>query len=1122
MIEFLKKVFIGVMLVACIVAIVRLSFQYYNLKHYFTSIVASFVSDITGYKVVIDDIEFSLPFNLKTDYIAAEDVGGIFLEANNLNISIEPTIFFLWKLNIDRISGDRIKIVRIPEKKTSFSVNDSKLVNTHEQNSTKYFLPNIDIGNVQIDQLIFTSAVTGLLDELKVSINSNLFINNIKQLLKFSLHVTDVSSINELPIDDIKCNIEGSYNLDNLILSLLNMNLKSSILDIQGSSRIDFFTKKLFASFEYSSDILKMLISDYTDIKEGHAEGKLNLSGDLDKIQIEYDSDISLNVPDNDFYKLSDISSKIIASYYPNKNYVDGTMLMKHGAMNISGSFTWNDYKLDLVNVKTVAPGFEKMINFSFDSKKKMFDGTLNVKGENIESLSELFPFIIGGSIDLTSTYNSNTNNNQKQTLGIRGTMRDINTKFGKADLIDFDISFSDLFKLQLAKSKISITEPRYDNVDFDHLEINAKSINDNSWNVNFLVSDENWQSVYPFAMIADAIVSYNSTKNHENISVKVTDLSGKFADAEIKNAREISLSYHKNNKLDVVSYTVDNTRIIINDGTFDITGSYDSYDTLKLSVNLDKIPFHKIRPDFGNNFKTINVSGKIDLDNKQGEPNLYTAIVVDTKLSDKTQKNNSIHFVGGIDKGLLHYHVQVGKIDTSYTKSSEIEATSDIMLPVHFTIFPLHFLIKPDKKISISVDATNAYQIIDLIASQSKTHNISAILNGKIHLTGTMNNPKLNGGFMLSDGRYKYLKNNIVLYNINANITANDDMLLIDSYAEDLSGKKLLINGQIQLSELFPFKMQLNTKELYILNNIYVNGEIDANISIIGDRKSARASGDLLLGPLNIKIMKQLFTNIPSLNIAKVIGKREYVVAVQEEEYNIITDIMIKTKKQVFIDGFGVEARLEGNLHVTDDIADPNIIGTMKLLNGRYQAFGKYLDLKHGEIVFNGLVPPSPYLDIIGSTNVNDTEIEVKLSNSIINPKLTINSIPKMSEEDALSMLLFGQGLESISALQTVQLTYSLGLLGGASNKINPIYFGKKILPIDYLNLKQDSRTNDDLISIGKYFTDKIYLEIEQAIQNNHTKSKIGVRLTPNIVLENINSQNDGNSLWFNWQINY
>jgi len=246
-------------------------------------------------------------------------------------------------------------------------------------------------------------------------------------------------------------------------------------------------------------------------------------------------------------------------------------------------------------------------------------------------------------------------------------------------------------------------------------------------------------------------------------------------------------------------------------------------------------------------------------------------------------------------------------------------------------------------------------------------------------------------------------------------------------------------------------------------------------HILVHGDKTKTTVEGQLTLGPFEIKIPERFKEKIPELNT------KEVVIEQDKFSYPVNFNIDLVTTDKVFIRGWGVDARLDGNLKIGGDNNRPIVKGILSTVRGRYQEFGKSLTIKKGELIFDGPLSPSPFLNIIGVYVSGGTEIRSILSGPIVNPNLAIESTPAMSEERALSFLLFGTNTEDISTFQALQLADGIRRLSGHGGDLDPLGFGRKLLRVDDINFKTDEtnpeKTSIASLGLGKYVTDKIYL---------------------------------------------
>ena len=304
----------------------------------------------------------------------------------------------------------------------------------------------------------------------------------------------------------------------------------------------------------------------------------------------------------------------------------------------------------------------------------------------------------------------------------------------------------------------------------------------------------------------------------------------------------------------------------------------------------------------------------------------------------------------------------------------------------------------------------------------------------------------------------------------------------------------------------------------------ISIGSTLCLSVTIVGNRDLALATGKIFLGPMEIKIPEHFQKTIPELNIAEVVEADDNVIYLSKEDpYRFKLDIEVEAADRVYVRGRGVDTLLTGQLKVTGFVNDPKVYGTLKSVHGRYQEFGKVLNIKEGVLTFDGSIPPSPYLNIVGVAIEGGYEIRLILAGSIQKPEITIESTPDVGQEEALSMLLFGSKPESNSMFQNIQLADGLRRLSGHGGGLDPLGLGRKILRVDDINFKSDPDNPESTsVGIGKHLTDKVYFEVERGQQDGNTKTRIEIQITPKISIENVSEQKGNTSFGVKWRFDY
>ncbi|NHF72919.1 translocation/assembly module TamB domain-containing protein [Paracoccus xiamenensis] len=186
--------------------------------------------------------------------------------------------------------------------------------------------------------------------------------------------------------------------------------------------------------------------------------------------------------------------------------------------------------------------------------------------------------------------------------------------------------------------------------------------------------------------------------------------------------------------------------------------------------------------------------------------------------------------------------------------------------------------------------------------------------------------------------------------------------------------------------------------------------------------------------------------------------------------------DLTINAPNQIFVRGRGVDAELGGDMRLTGNARAPIPIGHLSLIRGRVDLLGKRFDLFEGLIELQGSLVP--VLRLVAIHTEDDITIRIIIDGDLREPDITFESDPELPEEEVLSYLLFGRGLDQISPLQAAQLANALAVLAGRGG-IGVIGNIREATGLDDLDMTID---DDGSVAVraGKYLTRNVYTDVE------------------------------------------
>ncbi|WP_044181402.1 autotransporter assembly complex protein TamB [Phytobacter massiliensis] len=217
-----------------------------------------------------------------------------------------------------------------------------------------------------------------------------------------------------------------------------------------------------------------------------------------------------------------------------------------------------------------------------------------------------------------------------------------------------------------------------------------------------------------------------------------------------------------------------------------------------------------------------------------------------------------------------------------------------------------------------------------------------------------------------------------------------------------------------------------------------------------------------------------------------------------------INSNLIVHVGNNVRMNAFGLKARLTGDLKVAQDKQGLGLNGQINIPEGRYHAYGQDLLVRKGELLFSG-PPDQPLLNIEAIRNPEATENDViagvRVTGYADEPKAEIFSDPAMSQQEALSYLLRGQGLESGQSDSDAMTSALVGLgvaqSGQVVGKIGET-FGVSNLALDTEGVGDSSQ-----VVVSGYVLPGLQVKYGVGIFDSLATLTLRYRLMPKLYLE-------------------
>lgn len=1163
MIKILQFLFLSLLLLTISSGIFSLWLSSEVGQQYVNKKINQIIVENSDYEVKIKALSYSLPCTLKAKEIKLIKHDKELISINKALLKIDLNKLLYGHLYIRNLSAKKLHIIDIDDvieqdKKSDASFKIAYLDNFDYSSISEkiIFLRKITIDNANIDRLTFSNKVfdignnyiytklSGIFDiingnidsELKIAIGENNDKKNVKE--KFTLK------------SDLNINFEQlSANIQNLIAEIADQEVKIS------------------ADINYKDDKVKLHgLSKSLSNSAISQNLKLSLEGALNNISMNLQGDMIFK---NYINKTSDVNNQ--AFILPKLEYnAHGTIidLLKNN-LSMKGDFkvnqgyfhgegpillSKNNFKLGKIIFKksevsnsndqekilkkssSVKNKNEKYFALNYDFNKANLLIDLNLNSVDMTEFNQYVPLLVHGNGKLKATYELSEYGARLELLG---DIKKIHAYDLHIDELNFDTESAhnkalvkkDLYSKNSIPIKSFILKAK--NFTHEHIHINKANIKgvSNKDNINL---DFNILSNFPRIINVNGIASINILK--QGLETKIKELKGKIEGENIKINNELVFLFSDNKqKININDLRIGKGHmnfIFNNQKKFNKEKGSNSFNKRSNNLIMDfqatdlptKILGELDQQDLSSSY----FNSKIHFDNNEGKAEAeleFDARNIKIKkystsgqTVDSEDVINNVKLNGSIKKDILNFNIKLNK-------NTQNLAVVTGNIPVSLKLNDEYdFNIENNKQFNTKLVIVEKFNIISLL-KMPIGHKLAGLIQGSLELGGTLNNPNVYANLFLSDGKYSFKQAGVKLKDISARITSKGQKIncskikLGDGYGKYITGE-----GYLNINDPYPFEFKLLADDHHLFSSSYMQGNVSGSLNIKGDNKKCDIRGDVVVGPLDIKIPQKINQKIPTVNIVKVYDNGHmFKNKNNQNSYDLNLYIDAHAGKKVSVTGWGVNTQLKGDIKIKGNADDLELKGKLTSVHGKFEEFGRKMKITEGELIFDGPIPPSPFLNIVGSSNVGSYEIKLVLGGSISDPKLDIQSNPEIGDEEAMSLLLFGDDPQNISALQGLQLASSVRRLSGKSDSVDLIDVSKKAIGVDEIIVKQEGTTKSKstVVGVGKHISDKLFLQVEQSTEDG-PRVTVEMELTQKISIDGTTSGSGNNNVGINWRYDY
>ena len=307
-----------------------------------------------------------------------------------------------------------------------------------------------------------------------------------------------------------------------------------------------------------------------------------------------------------------------------------------------------------------------------------------------------------------------------------------------------------------------------------------------------------------------------------------------------------------------------------------------------------------------------------------------------------------------------------------------------------------------------------------------------TAGING--NFSGTLEKPLFNGNIKVKGkGEPRYDVGSIEDFDFNVISRGNrGDIAGFISLNEG----KINLNGELDWSEAAKADLSITSNRLPLFLLGYGQAFADIDTKVTFDENLS------VIGTVTIPEARISVKNIESSGVSVsgdeiIVGKNgasELMRQKASSPVNTYIDMKMRLGDNVKLKAMGLDGYLQGGIDILKTLEEQGIkaSGQVHVVEGNIDLYGHHFVVGRAETRFNGdIANPSLNVEVYADRSAleDDVDVGIKVTGNASDPKIEFVSSPAMSDNEALSYILYGHGLEKDAGSQDSNSSLLLGL---------------------------------------------------------------------------------------------
>ncbi|WP_028535787.1 translocation/assembly module TamB domain-containing protein [Paludibacterium yongneupense] len=369
--------------------------------------------------------------------------------------------------------------------------------------------------------------------------------------------------------------------------------------------------------------------------------------------------------------------------------------------------------------------------------------------------------------------------------------------------------------------------------------------------------------------------------------------------------------------------------------------------------------------------------------------------------------------------------------------------------------------------------------------------------MGGSLELSGPLGMPRIGGRISGSDLILADHKTGIRLSGGDLQARLDGRRLLLDRLHFSSAGGDVLARGELGLQDDGPnARVTVGLRHFSVFDRpgrrLIVSGE--GELTLV--RHVFKLRGRLRADQGKIELPR---LGTPALSGDVYVKGRAPTPPSALENLPFSADLTLDLGDHFHFGGQGLDTQLTGQVTLSANPGQaPAAHGQVRVLSGRYKAYGQDLDIEYGAVTFTGPLD-NPHLNVRARRRLSSVGAGVEVSGTVQAPQIRLISTEALSDRDKLAWLVLGRAASSNTRDDSAMASAGALLAGSLNNQVG--VFDDVGMTSRSERIQRDGRISpaEQMVTVGRQLSQEFYLGYEYGISSAQQAVKLIIQLGKN-----------------------